>query len=288
MGSTLQEKMAAYGFESNDDYDFQIRCLLNSPQKGVKALNIEGDSNRRRTAFATALAKALEYPNLLYHDFTQQNPPLPDIILPPTKDEQGREEPPIEAFDQTMSEACAFSEGENTILILDQLQAADFREHIRIYRFLCDGKWAFRDAAYYANPRFLLVFLISKAPLFHSLQKASYRVWVNTISHRQIPYQPGDFGLDETARSVMESLSSLFELLDMAPTRSEYERLLFDIENHVRTADQLRHAIYAWTENVDRKLLFSNELNVQINAVIEAIPHFVGVDEVELQAPDLP
>ncbi len=286
MADSLQERMAAYGFESNDDYEFQVRCLLNAPLKGIRALNVEGDSNRRRTAFATALARALDYSHVLYHDFTQQHPPLPDVILPPTKDEQGREGPPIDSFDQIMSETCAFSEGETTILILDQLQAADFREHIRIYRFLQEGKWAFRDAAYYANPKFLLVFLISEQPLYHSLQKASYRVWVSRISHRQIPYQPKDFGLNEDARPVMEGLAALFELLDMAPTRSEYRNLLYDIGNHVRTADHLRHAIYAWTEGVNRELLFSQQLESRLGEVIEAIPQFVGVDEVELRAPE--
>jgi len=277
--------MAEHGFESNDDYEFQLRCLLSSPFEGVRALNIEGDSNRRRTAFGNALARAMEYPHILYHDFTQQHPPQPDVILPPSKDEQGREEPGIDPFDQILSEACAFSEGEETILILDQLQAADFREHIRIYRFLQTGKWEFRDAAYFANPAFLLVFLISEEPLYHSLQKSSYRVWVSSISHRQVPYRPEDFGLDEHALPIMEALSALFEILQMTPTRSEYERLLHDIGDHVRTSDHLRHAIFAWTEGVDRQLLYSDELAHLLDKVVDAITLFVGVDEVELAAP---
>ena len=104
--------MARHGFESNDDYDYQVRCLLASDLRTIRCLDIEGDSGRRKTAFASALGHALEYPRILYHDFTQQNPPLPDVILPPTKDEQGREEPPIDPFDQIVSEACAFSEAE--------------------------------------------------------------------------------------------------------------------------------------------------------------------------------
>ena len=162
---SLREKMAEYGFESNDDYEFQVRCLLESPNRGLRALNIEGDSERRKTAFANALARALDYPHCLYHDFTEQHPPPPDLILPPSRDELGRAEPPIQPLDQTPSEACAQSEGEPTILILDQLQAADFREHIRVHRLIADCAWEVRGGHYYANPRHLLIFLISVVPL---------------------------------------------------------------------------------------------------------------------------
>jgi hypothetical protein len=104
--------MAEHGFESNDDYEFQVRCLLESPARGLRTLNIEGDSERRKTAFANALARALDFPRCLYHDFTELHPPQPDLILPPSRDELGRAEPPIEPLDQTVSEACAQSEGE--------------------------------------------------------------------------------------------------------------------------------------------------------------------------------
>lgn len=282
MRSSLQQLMASHGFESNDDYEFQVRCLLDTPFAGIRALNIEGDSGRGRTAFATALARSLEYPHLLYHDFTQRHPPQPDVILPPSRDELGRQEPPIDPFDQVMSEACAFSEGENTILILDQLQAADFREHIRLYHFLQRGTWEFRDTAYYANPRFLLAFLISETPLYHSLHKASYRIWVNRVSHRQIPYRPEEFGLGPEAEAILAGLANLFEALDTAPTRSEYERLLHNIAHHARTIDHIRHAVYAWTDGADRAMLFSAELKPLLERVVDAIPALVGFDEVEL------
>jgi hypothetical protein len=280
--ASLQERMARHGFESNDDYEYQVRCLLSAPVDGVRALNVEGESGRRKTAFANALAQALEYPNVLYHDFTQQNPPLPDVILPPTKDEQGREEPPIDPLDQVVSEACAFSEGEQTILILDQLQAADFREHIRIYKLLTRARWSFRDAVYYANARNLLVFLISEEPLYHSLQKNSFRIWVSRVSHRQVPYQPADFGLDDEAAEVMDRLAELFEALGMAPTRTEYGRLLHDIHLHVRTAEFLRHSIYGWTEGVDRELLYSPEIEPVLQGVLRAVERYIGMDEVEI------
>ncbi|HYN76184.1 MAG TPA: hypothetical protein VES73_00125, partial [Lamprocystis sp. (in: g-proteobacteria)] len=168
---SLREKMAQHGFESNDDYEFQVRCLLEGPTRTLRTLNIDGDGERRKSAFATALARALEFPHCLYLDFTENHPVQPDVILPPTQDELGREEPPIEPLDQTVSEACAQSEGEPTVLILDQLQAADFREHIRIHRLIADCFWDVRGGRYYANPRHLLLFLISESPLYHSLQK---------------------------------------------------------------------------------------------------------------------
>ncbi len=280
--SGLQDRMARHGFESNDEYDYQVHCLMSGPFQGVRALNVEGDCGRRKTAFASALAQALEYPYVLYHDFTQQSPPQPDIILPPTKDELGREEPPIEPLDQVISEACAFSEGEGTILILDQLQAADFRQHIRVYQLLTQARWSFRDALYYANRQNLLVFLISETPLYHSLQKHSFRVWVNRVSSRQVPYRPRDIGLEENAAGLLEQLGRLFEGLGLAPTRSEYIRLLGDIQSSVRTADALRLSIYGWTEGVDRQLLYSAQTQPAIDAVVQAILQYIGVDEVEL------
>ncbi len=282
--TSLRERMARHGFESNDEYDYTLRCLISGSFEGLRALNIEGDCGRRKTAFASALAQALEYPHVLYHDFSQQNPPQPDIILPPTKDELGRSEPPIEPLDQVVSEACAYSEGAGTILILDQLQVADFREHIRIYKFLTRARWSFRDAVYYANPQLLLVLLISEAALYHSLQKHSFRVWVDRRSSRRIPFQPQELGLAEDAAPLMEGLARLFEQLQTAPTHSEYAHLLDDIHRDARTTEGLRQSIFGWTEGVDRDLLYSAEAQPAIEAVVQAIRDYVGMDEVELVA----
>ncbi|MFW5969052.1 MAG: hypothetical protein ACOCP9_00280, partial [Halofilum sp. (in: g-proteobacteria)] len=87
--ATLRERMADYGFESNIDYGYHIRCVLSQPTEQVPALNVEGDSGRRKTAFASALAAALDYPQRVYHDFTQQHEPPPKVIPPPSKDEEG-------------------------------------------------------------------------------------------------------------------------------------------------------------------------------------------------------
>jgi hypothetical protein len=278
----LQTRMAAFGFESNEDYAYQVRCLLESPAERIRCLNIEGESNRRRTAFADALARALDFPHILYHDFTQQHPPQPDVILPPSRDEQGREEPAIEPLDQILSEACAFSEGARTVLILDQLQAADFREHLRIYQLLKTARWTFRDAVYYASPRHLVVFLISEKPLYHSLQKSSFRIWVSAVSGRRVDYDPSDFGLGDNARDMLAALAELFAVLGLTPTRSEYAKILQNVETLIRDTEALRHSIFGWTEGIDRDLLFSKELEPLLDAAMRTIEDYIGVDVVEI------
>ncbi len=281
----LRDKMADFGFESNEDYDYQVRCLLQAPFEGIRCLNIEGDSKRRKTAFASALAEALDYPHILYHDCAEQKPPQPDIILPPSKDEQGRKAPPIESLDQRFAEACGFSEAEKTVLILDQLQASDFRDHIRIYQFVTSGDWTFRDSSHHANRAHLLLLLISEEPLYHSLQKHSFRIWVSSVSHRLVPYEPQEFGLTEDARPMMEELGLLFGTLGMTPTRSEYAHLLHDLHERVRSREGLRHSIYGWTEGVDRGLLYADSLTEQLDRVVDSVLGYLGFHEVELTAP---
>ncbi|MCX7631657.1 MAG: hypothetical protein N2038_15650, partial [Geminicoccaceae bacterium] len=224
--SVLSAKLAEYGFESNDDYEFLVRCLFATPQTGIRLLNIEGDGERRKTAFAMALVRALAYPQILYHDFTDTHPPLPDVILPPTRDELGRMEPPIEPLDRVVSEACAHSEGEPTALIIDQLQAADFREHLRLYRLVKEGIWEVRGAPYVANLRHLLLILISETPIYHGLRKEGLRVWVGRLPERRLVFQPSDFGLGPEAEPLFAALYRLFDLLEVTPTQGELTRLL--------------------------------------------------------------
>ncbi|MDX1610370.1 MAG: hypothetical protein R3225_09645 [Halofilum sp. (in: g-proteobacteria)] len=283
MGS-LRERMADRGFESNIDYGYHLRCLLSQPDDRIPALNVEGDSGRRKTAFATALAAALEYPRQVYHDFTQAKDPPPKVIPPPSRDEEGREEPPIPAFERVMSDACAFSEGEKTVLILDQLQAADFRDHIRLYEFLTEHEWHFRDATFTANARNLVVLLISEEPLYHSLQKASFSAWVPRASVGEADYVPADFGLGPEAAELMAALGALFRQLGVQPTPSEFQKLLHDIQHNVRTADELSHSIYGWTEGIDRTLLLSDRIQRQVRELMPLIEDYVGVEHVELTA----
>ena len=280
----LREIMAQYGFESNDDYEFQIRCLMESPSRTLRTLNIEGDSDRRKTAFATALARALDL-RLVYHDFTERSPPLPDVILPAARDEMGREEPPIERLDQIVSEACAYSEGTPTVLVLDQLQVADFREHLRINRLVCDRMWTFRGARFFANPLNLLVFLISEEPLYHSLQRVSYRIWVGRVSEEQIEYQPARFGLGDEAQGLFTALTALFRHLGTGPTPSELDRVLHDIHHHVRSVDQLWHCIYGWTEGIDRARLLDPNAHPALAQVVEELEGYLGSEVVEVGGP---
>ena len=118
--ASLRETMARNGFESNDDYEFQVRCLLHGPADGIRTLSIEGDGGRRKTAFATALAHSLERDHVLYHDFADASPAVPEVTLPASEDEYGRKEAPIEPLDDIVSHACALSEAESVVLILDQ------------------------------------------------------------------------------------------------------------------------------------------------------------------------
>jgi hypothetical protein len=282
----LREKMAEHGFESNIDYAYHVRCALSQPNQQIPALNVEGDSGRRKTAFAMALAHALAYPQRIYHDFTEVNSPPPKVAPPPSKDEDGREEPPVPAFERAMIDACAYSEGEKTVLVLDQLQAADFREHLRLYRFVADCQWHYQQGTFTANPKHLLLLLISEEPVYHSLQKVSFSAWVPRSTVGEVDYKAEDFGLGPEAEPMMAELGALFRELAVQPTPSEFSKLLHDIQHHVRTADELTHSIYGWTEGIDRTLLVSDRIQRRIQQLMPLIEDFVGVERVELSADD--
>ncbi|MCP3850117.1 MAG: hypothetical protein GY694_07780 [Gammaproteobacteria bacterium] len=282
--SKLQKKMADFGFESNDDYEYHLRCLMNNPSKGIKTINIEGHKGRRKTAFANALARALEYSQLFYYDFTQKAAAEGKVIIPPSEDEHGITEAPVSDFDHIMSEACAFSEGEQTVLILDQLHIADFKDHIRIYHFIKNREWSYGNNSLKASHKNLLILLISDDPLYHSLQKCSFRVWVNTVSSAQKDYAPADFELNDDVLPVMESLAVIFDKLEMAPTHSEYKNILNDIHLNVHTEQQLIHSLYGWMEGIDRGLLFSKEMQALLVNTIDSINRYHGVDEVTIES----
>lgn len=287
--STLQQKMAEHGFESNERYDYIVRCLQNVPGPALRCLNVEGEPGRRKTAFANALANSLDAVHILYHDFTQQDEPPALKPVQLNSEDEGKEEPPAGLFDRTMNDACAFSEADKTILILDQLQAADFKDHIRIYRFLIEHEWRYRDAAFYANRKNLLVFLISEEPLYHSLQKQSFKVWVKAGSRRDAPFKPADFQLGGDAEPLMTCLHEIFQHLNVFPTYSEYKMIVHDIQHHIHSADDLKNSIYGWTEGIDRHLLYSGELNEIFQRVMPLIAAFLGIEEsLELTSADIP
>jgi hypothetical protein len=277
--TSLREKMASYGFESNESYDYIVRCLQNSPGPTIRCLNIEGNGGRRKTAFANALAHAMEAEHVLYHDFTQEEPPAQPTIVKIPDDDEGHEEPPIVLLDRIMSDVCAFSEAEKTILVLDQLHAADFKDHIRIYRFLTEKEWHYGDASFYANRKNLFVFLVSEEPLYHSLQKNSFKVWIAGPSSSHVPYRPADFKLGADAEPVLNALYGLFEKLGIFPTFSEYKKIVYDIQHNVRCTNDLKTSIYGWTEAIDKNQLMSEEIHEMILDIMPEIEAFIGFDE---------
>ncbi len=277
--ASLRRRMAEYGFESNDDYEYQLRCFFQQPTSGLRCLNIEGRSARRQTALANALAHALQYDHVLSHDFSDAGAAEP--VVRPVKADDDESEIPISQFDRSVSEACAFSEAEKTILIVDQLQAADFKHHIRLNEFVRTHEWSYTLATLTANPKNFLLILVSEEPLYHSLQNVCYRLWADS-SNTHLQFKPKDFDLPETAAPMLTSMGELFVALGVTPTFSEFEKIIFDIQNSVRTDDYLRHSIYGWTEGVDRDALFSRELEPRIAGAMQAIQQYVGIDEIEI------
>ncbi len=269
----LRHLMSDFGFESNDDYEYQMRCFLNAPGRELRCLNIEGDMERRKTAFANALAGALEYDHVLFHDFSQ--PEAPQEV------ETDQEQAPLSAFDRTVSEACAYSEANTTILIIDQLQQADFRHHIRLNTFVRTAQWSYPLATLTANPRNFLLFLVSEEPLYHSLQKVSFRLWTDPGTS-QVAYQAQEFGLEPAAAPVFAALSALFSQLEVTPTPSEMQRVIDDLLSRAHTADFLRHSIYGWTEGVDHAALYGVEIKPAVDQVLAAVSAYLGVDEIEM------
>jgi hypothetical protein len=227
------------------------------------------------------LAQALEYPHILYHDFSaavEARAPQPVVLEDGTL---GAAEPAATPFDRTLTEACAYSEGARTIAILDQLQAADFADHLRLYQFASTREWEGVAGTVRANGRQLLLVLISEQPLYHSLAKVSYRLWTDA-QRAYLDYRPEDFGLGTDARPLFTALAAVFEAAYASPTPREFERLLQDLVQRVRSEDQLRQTIFGWTEGVERARLYAPELTVPLQLAIDALTHYLGHDEVEL------
>lgn len=278
--SNLRQRMAENGFESNENYDYILKCLQNQPFTSIPCLNIQGDCGRKKTAFANALALSTDTQQTLYHDFSQEDPAknfMPKTTV--TNDEEGKEEPPIQAFDRVLSDACAFSEAESTILILDQLHAADFKDHIRIYQFLITQEWRYKDANFYANQKNLTVYLISEAPIYHSLQKQSFRVWVDIKSRLSLDFKAEDFGLENQADALIDAFSDLFKQLQCSPTFSEYAKILHDAEHNILSIDDLKRSLFGWVENLDQQALAHNEHQSALHQTLDAIQNYIGIED---------
>jgi hypothetical protein len=281
---SLRKRMAEFGFESNDDYEFQLRSLFGARLERMRCLHVAGESGRRKTAFANALAHALDYPRILYHDFTVPEPEQPRVTIQIEEGAPAQEsvEAPMSTFERALTEACAYSEAERTVLILDQLQAAEFQDQISLVQFVNQGLWNNDSGSMKANTRNLLLVLISEQTLYHSLARVSYRVWTDASAGR-FEFRPDEFALGADAQPLFAALADLFEALGCAPTHGEFTRILDDLLNQVRTAEHLRHCLFGWMERIDHALLRSPALTPRIDAAVGALNEYVGMDEVELR-----
>lgn len=277
---SLRKRLADYGFESNDDYDYALRCLFESELDHLRVLHVDGTAGRRKTAFAHALGHALEYRHVLYHDFSRPEPPAPPVLV----SEDGVTQPMeagLNGFERALTEACAYSEAERTVLILDQLQAAPFADHLRLVRFVESGEWAAGSASVSANPRNFLLLLITEDVLYHSLARLSYRVWTNA-ERAFLAYRPEDFGLPDSAGDLLAALGTVLGEAGCSPTPREFARLVDDLLNRVRSEEQLRQSIFGWTEGVDRSRLMSPALAPALRRTLDALEALLGADRVEL------
>ena len=121
---SLKSLLSKNGFTSSESYDHAVQCFLSNPTDHIRCMHVDGDCGRKRTAFAHALANALRAPQVMYYEFGKDKA-VPQII----RIQEGEdiiEEPPIEALDRMLTEACAQSEAERTVLILDQLHKTQF------------------------------------------------------------------------------------------------------------------------------------------------------------------
>jgi len=274
--------MSEHGFESNEDYSYPLRCLLNAPTQQIRCLNICGDNGRRKTAFGNALASSLNYPHLFYHDFSVTDTPPPIVYQPDQNAEKTEQQPPISALDRILSDTCAFSEAEKTVLILDQLHCADFQQQLRLHRFVIEQRWHYANAEFYANAKQLLLFFISEEPLYHSLQKVSFNLWINPNAVGEQPYQPRDFSLPDSASDFIQTLNGLFEQLNCCPTESEYRHLLHDIHVNIKTCKELSQSIFGWLEGIDQQQLQQPKIEQTITTALRQIETYLDIDSVEI------
>lgn len=273
----LQPALSQHGFITTESYDHGVRCYLSNPTAGVRCLNVDGDCGRRRTAFAHALAHVLGADPVLYYEFGRDKP-VPQIIRI-QEGEEIVEEPPVEAFDRVLTEACAQSEAAQTILILDQLHKTQFMNHIRLFEFLQTGIWRYSDVQFQANMLNLSIFVISDEPIYHSLQKASFRLWVSDEFDPRKQLTATELGLDQENCPWLEPLQRLLNRLKLSPTIEEYRRLVFDIQQQVRNESQLKVSLFGWLENLQHRQLEDEALKPLLDDVLLAIQESLEIQE---------
>jgi hypothetical protein len=277
----LRAKLAEHGFESNDDYDHALRCLFGQDLSHLRVLHVDGNAGRRKTAFAQALGRALEYPHVLYHDFSAEEavaPPQPIVL---DDGSLGTPEVAPSGFERVMTEACAYSEAAQTLLILDQLQAAHFSDQARLYHFVMKREWNSPSGSASANARNLVVVVISEQALYHSLAKCSYRVWTDA-QRAFLDFRPGDFGLGAEAQAFFSALSGVCLALDAAPTPSEFAHVVSDLLHRARSVEQIRQSLFGRVESLDRARLYAPELAPPLRGLLGELERLLGADEVSL------
>ena len=278
---SLRTKLAEFGFESNDDYDHALRCLFGQELTHLRVLHVDGTAGRRKTAFAQAMGRALDFPHILYHDFSAEDgvaPPQPIVL---DDGSLGVPESAPSGFERVMSEACAYSEAAQTLLILDQLQSAHFSDQARLYHFAMKREWNSPSGAATANAKNLVLVLISEQALYHSLAKCSYRVWTDA-QRAYLDYRPADFGLGPEAQAFFSSLSGVCLALEAAPTPSEFANVVVDLLHRARSEEQIRQSLFGRIENLERARLYAPDLAPPLRSLLGELERLLGADEVTL------
>lgn len=278
---SLRLRLAEFGFESNEDYAHALRCLMQPDLAHLRVLHVDGSAGRRKTAFAQALARALEFPHIRYHDFSQPEPVAAAVAVQHDDGSHGPPEAAMPAWERALIEACAYSEAERAVLILDQLQGADFATQMRLYHFVMKREWHGPSGSVQAHARNFLLVLVSEQPLYHPLAKCSFRVWTDALRAAQ-DYRPADYGLGREAQALFDALAGLCQHAEAAPTPSEFGHVLDDLIHRVRSGEQLRQSLFGRIESMDRNRLYAADLVPRLQLVQNELELLLGVDEVVL------
>lgn len=275
---SLKEKLTEFGFESNESYEHVVKCFLDAPNKYVRFLNIDGDDGRHKTVFAYALAQALGSAHVHYYEFGIDEPVQPQIVRV-VNDEEQVSEPVIASLDRALNEVCALSEAEKVVLILDQLQFAEYKQHIRLAEFAKDAEWNYGDVKCYANKENLRVFLVSDDGVSAMLQQYSFRIWLPKIGVAIKVLNPADFGLDESDTAWLALLVKLMDELNVSPLFSEYKKLIYDIEAYICNENQLMESILGRVSNIYYSQLNSDKLKLLLKSVMQSYENNLKIDE---------
>ncbi|MCX7043586.1 MAG: hypothetical protein NT117_13225 [Gammaproteobacteria bacterium] len=278
---SLRTRLAEFGFESNDDYDHALRCLFGQQLTHLRVLHVDGTAGRRKTAFAQALGRAMDYPHVLYHDFSASEPPPSAHPIVLEDGSLGVPEAAPSAFERVMTEACAYSEASQTLLILDQLQAAHFADQARLYNFVMNREWTNSAGSATANARNLVLVLISEQALYHPLAKCSYRIWTDA-QRAFLDYRPSDYGLGAEAQGFFAAIATVCVALPASPTPSEFANVISDLLHHARSEEQIRQSLFGRIENLERARLYAPELAPPLRALLVELERLLGADEVSL------